>query len=117
MDKPDFESTTAILARRAPGLRWLLPFKNYLTPAAVGSAVASLAVAIWYVVAATHELHSAQTDISNLQKQAELLNDIKTQIAVVNSKVDTIANEVSRQREWREKIESAAEAPPHARRR
>lgn len=124
MQKPDFESTTAVFARRAPGLAWLIPFKDYFTPAALWSAIAGLAIAIWYVVGAQHELHGAQADIRRhdesiaaLQKQSDILNEIKTQVAVMNSKVDGIAAEVDHQREWREQIESAAESPPHARRK
>jgi hypothetical protein len=124
VEKPDFESTTQVLARRAPGLAWLLPFRKYLTPATLWGAVVALSVAIWYVVAAQHDLHSAQADIRRhdesiaaLQRQGDILNEIKTQVAVMNGKMDSIAAEVDRQREWRERIEDVAEAPPHARRR
>lgn len=124
-DKGDWESTTAVLARRAPGLAWLpSALRQRLTPAALGSAITALAIAIAYVVNAQHDIHNAQSDVHRLQesvtgleKERDLLHKIDTQLAVMNSKVDTIATEVDRQREWREKIEDAAESPPHARRR
>lgn len=123
MDEEDFMSTTQVVARRAPGLAWLLPFRKYLTPATLWSAVVALAIAIWYVVAAQHDLHTAQADIkrhdesiATLQRQSDILNEIKTQIAVMGAKVDTIADEVDRQREWRDRIEGIAESPPHAHR-
>jgi hypothetical protein len=126
MDKHhDFESTTAILRRRAPGLAWLpSALRQRLTPAALGSAVAALAIAIGYVLNAQHDIHNAQNDVHRLQesvtsleKERDLLHKIDTQLAVMSSKVDGIATEVDRQREWRERIESVAESPPHARRR
>jgi len=121
----DWESTTAVLARRAPGLAWLpSALRQRLTPAALGSAVTALAIAIAYVVNAQHDIHNAQRDIhqlndtvTDLQKQADVLHKIDTQLAVMNSKVDNIADEVDRQREWRERIESVAEMGPHAKRR
>jgi hypothetical protein len=112
----DFESTTQILARRAPGLAWLpAAFRNHLTPTAVWSAIGALAIAIGYVINAQHELHTARNDIAALQKQTEILTDIKSHLAVMDNKLDTIALEVDRQRQWRERIESVAETPPHSR--
>jgi hypothetical protein len=124
-DQRDWESTTAVLARRAPGLAWLpSAIRQRLTPAALGSAVTALAIAIAYVVNAQHDIHNAQNDVHRLQEsvasleqERDVLHKIDTQLAVMNSKVDTIADEVDRQREWREGIEREAEAPPHARRR
>ena len=123
-EQRSWETTTAVFVRKMPGLAWLLPFRKYLTPATLWGAAVALSVAIWYVVAAQHDLRTAQADIQRqdksidaLQRQADLLNEIKTQIAVVNSKVDNIASEVDRQREWRERIEDVAESPPHARRK
>lgn len=114
----DWESTTAVLARRAPGLAWLpVALRQRLTPAALGSAVTALAIAIAYVVSAQHDIHNLQKDVAETQKQLDLLHKIDTALAVMNSKVDGIATEVDRQREWRERIEDAAELPPHARRR
>jgi hypothetical protein len=123
--EPDFGSTTTVLEKRAPGLAWLpRVLRQRLTPAVLGSAVTALAVAIAFVVNAQHELHTAQHDIdrqgrsiSELQQQFQLLHEINTQLAVVDNKVDVIATEVDRQREWREKIEDAAESGPHARKR
>lgn len=114
-----------MLERRAPGLAWLpSAFRQHLTPAALGSAVTALAIAIGFVVNAQHDIHNAQNDVHRLQesvtgleKERDVLHRIDTQLAVMNSKMDGIATEVDRQREWREQIESAAESPPHARRR
>lgn len=52
-----------------------------------------------------------------LAGQLETLHKIDTAMQVMGSKVDTIADEVDRQREWREHIERAAEEPPHVRKR
>jgi hypothetical protein len=124
-EKPDFGSTTQILKERAPGFAWLpRVLRERLTPAVLGSAVTALAIAIAYVVNAQHDIRNAQRDIrqlhdtvGDLQRQSDLLHKIDTQLAVMGAKVDDIANEVDRQREWREKIEGMAELPPHARRR
>lgn len=121
----DFESTTAILKRRAPGLAWLpSAFRQHFTPAALWSAITALAIAIGYVVNAQHDIHNAQNDVHRLQDsvaslehEREVLHKIDTQLAVMNSKMDGIATEVDRQREWRERIEDVAESPPHARKR
>jgi hypothetical protein len=118
-EKTDWESTTAVLERRAPGLAWLpTALRQRLTPAALGSAITALVIAIAYVVSAQHDIHNLQKDVAETQKQLDLLRKIDTALAVMNSKVDGIAAEVDRQREWRERIESVAEElPPHARRR
>lgn len=122
MDKPNWESTTSVLARRAPGFAWLPPvLRKKLTPAALWTAIGVLTAAIGYVANAQHDIHRHQESIVELQasrqQDRELLQKIDTQLAVMNSKIGDIATEVDRQREWREKIEDVAEAPPHARRR
>jgi cell division protein FtsL len=113
------------------GLGWLPRMvRGRLTPAAFGSAVTALCIAIWYVVSAQHDLRTAQRDIhqlhdtvGELQKQSDMLHDITTQLAVMAAKLDDVANEVDRQRDeaanqrtWRENIQSEAETPPHAKR-
>jgi hypothetical protein len=114
----DDHGTTAVLELRAPGFAWLpRVLRERLTPAALGSAITALAIAIAYIVNAQHDIHNLQKDVAETQKQLDLLHKIDTQLAVMNSKVDGIATEVDRQREWRERIEDAAELPPHARRR
>lgn len=118
----DWESTTSVLARRAPGLAWLPDFvRQRLTPIALSSVILSLAAAMWYVIDAIHDLHRHQESITELrqdrQSDHDLLEKIGTQLAVLDSKIDTIGSEVDRQREWRERIESVAEETPHARRR
>jgi hypothetical protein len=129
-EKPYDGATTAVYEK--VGLGWLPRMvRGRLTPAAFGSAVTALCIAIWYVVSAQHDLRTAQRDIrqlhdtvSNLQKQSDMLHDITTQLAVIGARVDDIANEVdrqrdevARQREWRGKIEDAADTPPHAKKR
>jgi hypothetical protein len=121
-DQRDWESTTAVLARRAPGLAWLpSALRQRLTPAALGGAVTALAIAIAYVVGAQHDIRrlqeSAAVSERDRAQDRDLLQQLVTGQAVMNGKVDSIATEVDRQREWREGIEREAEAPPHARRR
>jgi hypothetical protein len=119
-EKPDIGGTTAVYEK--VGLAWLPRFlRGRLTPAAMGSAITALCIAIWYVLNAQHDIRNAQRDIrqlhdtvGDLQRQSDLLHKIDTQLAVMGSKVDDIANEVDRQRAWREKIEGVAELPPHA---
>ena len=119
-DKPDLSATGAI-KKYAPGMAWLLPFRDYLTPSALWTAIAALAVAIAYVVNAQHDLHRHQDSIADLQQERtqdrELLQKIDMQLAVMNSRLGDIALEVDHQREWRERVEEVAEAPPHARKR
>lgn len=122
-EKPDFGSTTAV-NQYAPGLAWIpRVVRDKLSPAALGSAITALAIAIGYVVNAQHDIRNAQRDIrqlhdtvGDLQRQSDTLHKIETQLAVTASKIDDIADEVDRQRQWRDKIEGIAEAPPHARR-
>lgn len=124
-EKPDFGSTTSVLIERAPGLAWLpRALRQRLTPAALGSAVTALAIAIGYVVNAQHDIRNAQRDIrqlhdtvGDLQRQSDLLHKIDTQLAVMSDQIGNIADKVDRQEQWRDKIEGIAEAPPHARRR
>lgn len=124
-EKIDFESTTAMLKRRAPGLAWLPSIlRERFTPAALGSAITALVVAITYVVNAQHELHHTQEtvqrlqdSISGLEKERDVLRDIHEQLAVMATKVDNITTEVDKQREWRERIETVAEEQPRARRK
>jgi hypothetical protein len=119
-DKPkvDWENTTAILARRAPGLAWIPKvLRDRLTPAALGSAVTAIAIAIAYVGNAQHNISRLNETVAGQQKQLDLLKGIETQLAVMIGKVDTIASEVDRQRAWREKIEDVAESSPRGRRR
>lgn len=116
--KKDWETTTAILERRAPGLAWLpVAVRKHLTPAALGSAVTALAIAIGYVLNAQHAIHELQRTVGEQGKQLELLHKIDTDVAVMSNSVAAIAAEVGRQREWRERIEDLAESGPHSKRR
>lgn len=121
-EQSDFETTTAVLARRAPGLAWLpAALRQRLTPAALWSAISALAIAVAWLVNAQHDISRLKESVTEMrhdrQQDSDLLHKIDTQLAVMNSKMDGIATEVDRQREWRERIEDVAEAPPHARRR
>jgi hypothetical protein len=109
---------TAVLERIAPGLAWLpRALRDRFTPAALGSAVTALAIAIVYVVNAQHNIMRLNETVAGQQKQLDLLQGIETQIAVMSGKVDSIVSEVDRQRAWRERIEDAAESGPHGKRR
>jgi ABC-type protease/lipase transport system fused ATPase/permease subunit len=117
--KDDFESTTSVLARRAPGLAWLPAFlRQRLTPAALWGTIVGtigvivIAVTSWVNTQATiRRLDEATKESADDRRQVrELLQTIQTQQAVMGSKVDSIDK-------WRERIEDVAEAPPHARKR
>lgn len=114
-EEPDFGSTTAVVA-------WV---RRRITPGAVWTGLVAFVSAL---VIAVGWWHATQTNIKSLQEfktkqeardeaRAADLQKIDTQLAVMNSKIGDIATEVDRQREWRERIEDVAEAPPHARRR
>jgi len=119
-EKPDFGSTTTVLEK--VGLGWLpRGLRGHLTPAALGSALTALCIAIGYAVNAQHDFRNAQRDIrqlydtvGDLQRQSDLLHKIDTQLAVMSAKVDDIANEVDRQRARWDRVDSVAESPPHA---
>jgi hypothetical protein len=113
-----WESTTSVLARRAPGLAWLpRVLRDRLTPAALGGAVTALGLAIAYVGNAQHNITRLNEIVAGEQRELDLHKGIETQLAVMIGKVDAIATEVDRQRAWRERIEDAAESAPHGRRR
>ena len=114
-EKPDFGSTTAVVVRVV---------RKHLTPATVWGAITTLAIAIGYVINAQHDLArlkesmaESKQSIADLQRQLGVLPKIDTQLAVLAGNVGSIADEVDRQREWRDRIEGIAETPPHARRR
>lgn len=117
-EKPDFGSTTQMVAY----------VRKHLTPtvlwSAIGALVAALMVAITWIVNMQSDVHQLkemdgrrEKAVTDMQQKLDLLQEIRTQLAVMNGKVDGIADEVDRQREWRERIEGIAESPPHARRR
>lgn len=109
----DFSATSRIK------LRWLLPFRNYLTPAILWTAIAGICsvlfISITWLVTTQSDIKELRGKVTDLNGQAELLHKIDTQLAVMNSKMDDIAAEVDRQREWRDRIEGIADLPPHAR--
>lgn len=122
-DKPDFESTTSFLKRRAPGLAWIPKVvRDNLSPKALGGAIAALVVAIGYVLTAQHNIgaakdaaEEAKRSVTDLQQKLSVLNEIDKKLAVMSNKVDTIAADVDRLRGWQERVEEVAERPPHAR--
>jgi hypothetical protein len=118
----DFSATTRIK------LRWLLPFRNYLTPAILWTAIAGLAsvlvVSITWLVTMQARVAKAQDDIQRqeksmeaFQKQGDTLNEINTKLGILTTQMTDIRAEVERQRDWRDRIEAAADTPPHARRK
>lgn len=125
MNEDDFGATQRFLARHAPGLAIV---RKHLTPATLWSAITALAIAITWLLNAQHDILRLKESVSDLQKQRdevqagaeaerEVLHKIDTQLAVMSSKVDDIASEVDRQRQWRDRIEDVASSPPHARKR
>lgn len=129
LGEEDFGSTTAVVA-------WV---RRRITPGALWTGLVTFVSAIVLTVG---WWHATQTSIKSLQEfkttqeardaaqeardearmqrdevRAEDLQKIGTQLAVMTAKIEDIATEVDRQRDWRENIETAAESPPHARRR
>jgi len=129
--KTDDLGSSTIVYEKA-GLGWLpRALRNRLTPGTVGSAVVAMTIAIGYVMSAKHDIKTTEHDVQRLEAANEeskktvaelrqelgVLNEIKTQIAVINDKLDAQASELERQRaEW-DHVHGIAEAPPHARRR
>jgi len=128
MTNPDrMEDTTTILEKVAPGFAWLpRVLRKHLTPRVVWTLAGALwtfAVA-WGSVCLTIHVRSisVEKDVSQLkdsakrfEEQRATLEAIDKKLAVLDSKVDNISAEVEHQREWRDRIEQQAEAPPHAR--
>ncbi len=117
-DEKDFGSTTAVIAyvrrRVTPTVLW----------SAIGALVTALMVSITWLVTMQSDVRQLKDTVAeskrsvlDMQQKLDLLQDIKTQLAVMSGKVDTIADEVDRQRERWERIEGIAENPPHARKR
>lgn len=114
MDKPDFGSTTAVI----------IAVKKRITPRVL-SAIGGLVVTMAGAIAWVDSIHQYKERVAKLEqeyeqerKQAaadrdadrELLHKIDTAVAVMSSQVAGIA-------QWRERIEEAADSPPHARKR
>lgn len=126
-EKEDLGSTTAVYEK--VGLGWLPRFlRNRLNPATIGSAIAALSIAIWYVVNDRHEVLHLKETVAKLEQEhnksatereqdRELLHKIDTAVDVLKSEIDDNRSEVDRQRERWERIEGIAENPPHARKR
>jgi hypothetical protein len=96
------------------GLGWIPKvLRGRLTPTTLWIAIGALTSGIIYVGKAQVKLDRHQESITDLQQERaqdrEILYKIDTRIAVMNEKIDDIATEVGRQREWRDKIEGVAE--------
>lgn len=122
----DRESTTTVLEEHAPGLAWLpRVFRQRLTPAALWGAIVGmvgmlgLAVAAWVGTQKniTHLQEFTTRQQAHEQKSDELLQQLVTAQAVMNSTMEAFKAEQDRQREWRDRIESVAEESPHPRHR
>lgn len=121
-DKSDFGGTTAVIAyvrsRVTPKILWSI----------IAGLVGVLVVAITWIVNTQSDVHQLNKTVTQLEEQRktaaadrdqdrELLHKIDTAVQVMGGKVDDIATEVNRQREWRERITEVAESPPHAMRK
>lgn len=114
----NFGSTTAVIAyvrrRVTPTVLW----------SAIGALVTALVVSITWLVTMQSDVRQLKEGVSeskksvaDIRQQLDLLHKIDTQLAVMGGQINSIADEVDRQREWRDRIEGIAESPPHARRR
>jgi hypothetical protein len=108
---PERDSTTQILKRLAPGLAWLpRMLRDNLTPAGLIAAVSMLIAAITWIVA-------AQRNISDLKDRVAKAETDHALLVAIDTKLDTLSDEMGRLRDWRERIEEQAEIQPHARKR
>ena len=118
MEQYDHLSTTAVVTyvRRhvTPTMLW----------SAIGALVTTLVVCITWLVNTQSDIRQlkdtvaeSRRSVADMQQKLELLQDIKTQLAVMNGKIDNIGDEVDRHQARWDRIEGIAEAPPHGRRR
>jgi hypothetical protein len=117
-EKPDFGSTTAVIAyvrrRVTPKVLWSI----------IVVLVATLVGAITGWVTTQSDIShlkdtvaESKKSVADMQQKLDILQDMKTQLAVIGEKLDSIADEVDRQRgEW-DRVHGIAESPPHSRRR
>lgn len=118
MEKFDPLSTTAIATY----------IRRYVTPKvlwiAIGILFSALAGSVAWINAMRSDFQQfkdsaaeSKRSMADMQQRFDLLQEIKTQLAVMSSQINNIADEVDRQRgEW-DRIHGIAESPPHARRR
>jgi hypothetical protein len=105
------DSTTQILKRVAPGLAWLPRLlRDNLTPAGLIGTASALAVAVTWIVVAQHDIIDLKDRVAKAEADHELL-------VKIDSKLDTLSEEMGRLRDWRERIEEEAETQPHVRKR
>lgn len=119
MTDEDFGSTTAVIVRKV---------KKYLTPKVLWTAIvilfSALVGSITWLVKTNANMDQVQIAVTksekkvdDMQQKLDILQDMKTSLAVMASKIDNIDAEVTRQRQRWDRVEEVAEAPPHARRR
>jgi hypothetical protein len=120
--KPDFGSTTAVIAyvrrRVTPTVLW----------SAIGTLVTVLVVAITWIVNMQSDMRRFKETVPALEqdrkeaaaqrdRDRDMLNKIDKAVGEMGVKLDNIADEVDRQREEWDHVHGIAESPPHARRR
>lgn len=114
----DFLSTTAVVTyvrrRVTPTMLW----------SAVAALVTTLVVTITWIVNMQSDVRQfKETDgrrektVADMQAKLEVINQIATRLAVIDSKLDTMAAEQNRERERWDRIDRVAEEAPHAQRR
>jgi len=114
-DNSDFGSTTAVIAyvrrRITPAVLW----------SAIGTLITALGVAITWLINTQGDIHRLKESViearAEHQQDSEVLHKIDTHLAVIDSKMDNIAEEMDSVNRWRDRIEDVADSPPHARRR
>lgn len=121
-DKPDFGSTTAVIAY----VRSHITLKGLWS--AIGTLVTALIVTVTWLVTMhinvahlqesgdQRQVHDAKTD-ALLQQLVIGQTAMNGKIDVTNGEVKAINGKVDGLVDWRADIERAAEAPPHARRK
>jgi len=107
----DFGSTTAVIAY----------VRQHVTPtvlwSAIGALVTALVVSITWLVTMQSDVRQLKIAVAESKETGEMLHKIDTRLAVMGSKVDTIADEVDRQRARWERVQNVAEELPLARKR
>lgn len=121
----DFGGTTAVIV-------WA---RKRITPKVLWSAIGALltcllGLATWLSTTqsdmrtAQHDIQranetaaEAKKSVADMQQKLDILQDMKTSLAVMASKIDNIDAEVTRQRQRWDRVEEVADSPPHAARR
>lgn len=120
-NKPDFESTSAFMKRKAPGVAWLpKALQEYMTPTAVAAVAIAAITAISSMVKIYHDLETTEKELTQAQITIGALNkereESHTDIRVLTSQVNELSDRVDKIESWKDRIEGIADSPPHARR-